>query len=101
MANAVNILGKRNARLYFEEIKNRRSHNLCKTQQPPHDYNDLIGLRFKFCPTHEAPPALLNLSFERFMQDICLREWIIKNPNLDTHLGSSPQLHQYEPKIYI
>ena len=100
MENTVHILGKCNTRLYFEEIDNRRSHNMCTMQQPRHDYNNLIILGFKFCLTHNAPPALLNLSLQRFTHKICLREWSIKNPTCDTHLGPS-QSDWYEPKIYI
>ena len=99
------IVGALDARLYFEQIEHRKSHNLCRFIQPPHDFNDLIGLGLKFCPNVKAPPVTLNVSLQRFTRDMRLREWIRKEENEsnvtdNTYLRSQPA-EEYDPKIYL
>ena len=99
MVNAATYLGQMSARLYSKQIKNRRSHNLCKSLQPPFDYNDLIGLGLKFCPNVAPPTRTLNTSLQRFSRNIRLRDWATKAKEVSRQNTSTQD--NYEPKIYL
>ena len=67
-------LGATPCHIYFNQIKNKGFHNLCRTNSPPNNVSELLGLGLNFClQTRTVNKKTTETSMKRFTRDIRLK----------------------------
>ena len=79
--NASDMLSQMPAWYYFTRPTNTACHNLCTKQQPPSNFQALLGLGLTFCPRPRYTNFNINDKLERFRRDLYTYSFMAQQDN--------------------